>query len=144
MKKLNQKNLHAALEVKNSFIVLVCGILVFFVFLNTAFAKEGFLERSGNYKPVDASLIEDLLTDLEFITKENYDKIETWQGTRPHVSMRMYKGDDVNDELQSAEIDAPVIPVKLKTIAEGTTKFKVDCKRNMLWSYMNFPRSLSE
>ena len=139
MQMLKQKK-YRTLKRQTCFIVFISSVLFFLVCSDTAFTGAGFLERNQDYNPVDASLVPDLLTDLTAVTKENYDKIQTWQGTREHVSIRIYRGDAVNVELQNAELEISDIPKTLETIAEGTTQFKVNSKHNTIWSQMNFPQ----
>lgn len=136
MQSLKQKKAYWMFEKQISFIVMfVLSVLVFHG--SIILADEGFLVRSRDYNSVDASLIENLLTDLEVVTKENYDKIETWQGTREFFNLRVYEGNRVNNRLQRANVNVSVAPKRLGIIAEGTTNFKVDSKRDMIWSHLS-------
>ena len=136
MCQLKQKKTYWIFKEQIGFIsILIWGI--FLVFSNTVLADEGFLVRGLDYNSVDVSSIENLLTDLETITKDNYNKIGTWQGVKKFLSLRVYEGERVNNKLQRAKINVSIVPKRLGIVSEGTVNFKVDSKRDMVWSHLS-------
>jgi len=92
---------------------------------------------TGGFQEIDPNKVPDELAMLAAVTKDNYEKIKTWQGKVSFESMGIYRGAYAADLVKRHADITIKEPNELAQRAEGTVEFKIDLKNNLLFRYMN-------
>lgn len=95
---------------------------------------------TGGFQKIDPNKVPDELAMLAAVTKANYEKIKTLQGKVSFEDMIIYRGAYAADLLKRHAGVTVKEPNELADRAEGTTEFKIDMKKNLLFRYMNWPK----
>ena len=94
------------------------------------------------FQKVDQNKIPDELAMLATVTKNNYEKIKTWQGKISFEDMIIYRGSYAAELVKLSAGVTIEEPNELAAIAEGTRDFKIDLERNILFKSMNRPKPM--
>jgi translation initiation factor IF-1 len=89
------------------------------------------------FQKVDQDKIPDELAMIADITKYNYEKIKTWQGKISSESTYFYDGKGAADLVKQSAGVTIKEPNELATIGKGTSEFKIDMGKNILFKSMN-------
>ena len=119
---------------------IVVGVLVITVIFTLVRPAIG--ADSVGFQKVDPNKVPDELAMLAAVTKANYEKIKTLQGKVTFEDTIIYRGAYAADLLKRhAGIKSVKEPNEIAQRAEGTTEFKIDLGKNLLFKSMNWPKS---
>lgn len=91
------------------------------------------------FQKVDQDKIPDELAMIAAVTKDNYEKIKTWQGKISFEDMIIYRGAYAADLVKQSAGVTIKEPNELAARAEGTRDFKIDLGKNLSFRFMNRP-----
>jgi len=91
------------------------------------------------FQKIDPNSVPGELMRLSTLTRENYEKIKTWQGKMNYHAVWAYRGSEVADRLKEAGVKPAEWPEDLEKIYDATIDFKVDLQNDLYFKHFNRP-----
>jgi hypothetical protein len=111
--------------------------LIFFVIILCVNFPVGVM-ADIEYKKVENDQFKDILLTISDTTRDNYDKIRTWQGTASlEISDIYYDEHAVEKMKEYVKEDTADNPKKLKKVSQGDNQFKLDLVNDRIYKIMN-------
>ncbi|MCD6175804.1 MAG: hypothetical protein J7K65_08600 [Planctomycetes bacterium] len=118
-------------------------VLLFIVIFSLTCQASSTDIASLDFQKVDPNKMSDELNILSSAVKANFDKIKTWQGRISFEKLIIYRGTDTVGLLEKfADVKSVKNPNELGQLAVGTTQFKIDLEKNVLFRHRNRPGPL--
>ncbi len=112
----------------------ICVVTVFTMTFQVSAVEVDTLD----FQRIDPNDVWNELEFLSFQIKANFDKIKTWKGKISYQKASFYRGKKATHMLEEfAEVKSITDPNELGIVAIGTTEFKLDLEKKLLYRFRN-------
>ncbi|MDD5010571.1 MAG: hypothetical protein PHQ00_00435 [Phycisphaerae bacterium] len=123
------------------FKVFICTVFVMTCISNLAIGSQGDL-KDCQFQPVAREKVPDILEQISAQTKENYERIKSWQGEVEFTSESINTGDDAEKIFRNRTTSQGKTPQFILQRACGTRKFIIDIKNESNYEYLFRPEPM--